>query len=76
MEDVLSTGFFGFDKTRDIIYLVDSRGRNTAALYSLNMLTGEKTLLAEDSQSDFSGLMTHPTEKNVQAVAFCYDRIR
>ena len=33
MEDVLSTGFFGFDRTRDIIYLVDSRGRNTAALY-------------------------------------------
>jgi dipeptidyl aminopeptidase/acylaminoacyl peptidase len=76
MEDALSTGFFGFDKTRDIIYLVDSSGRNTAALYSLNMLTGEKTLLAEDPQSDFSGLMTHPTEKNVQAVAFCYDRIR
>ena len=76
MEDVLSTGFFGFDKTRDIIYLVDSRGRNTAALYALNMLTGEKALLAEDSQSDFSGLMTHPMEKNVQAVAFCYDRIR
>ena len=76
MEDVLSTGFFGFDKTRDIIYLVDSSGRNTAALYSLHMRTGEKTLLAEDSQSDLSGLMTHPTEKNVQAVAFCYDRIR
>ncbi len=75
MEDALSTGFFGFDKTRDLIYLVDSRGRNTAALYALNLSTGEKTLLAEDSRSDFSGLMTHPTEKNVQAVAFYYDRI-
>ena len=76
MEDALSTGFFGFDKTRDIIYLVDSRGRNTAALYALNLSTGERALLVEDPQSDFSGLMTHPTEKNVQAVAFYYDRIR
>jgi dipeptidyl aminopeptidase/acylaminoacyl peptidase len=76
MEDALSTGFFGFDKTLDIIYLVDSRGRNTAAIYALNLLTGERALLAEDPQSDFSGLMTHPTEKNVQAVAFYYDRIR
>ena len=75
MEDALSTGFFGFDKTRDIIYLVDSRGRNTAALYALNLSTGERALLAEDPQSDFGGLMTHPTEKNVQAVAFDYDRI-
>jgi dipeptidyl aminopeptidase/acylaminoacyl peptidase len=75
MEDALSTGFFGFDKTRDIIYLVDSRGRNTAALYALNLSTGERALLAEDPQSDFGGLMTHPTEKNVQAVAFYYDRI-
>jgi dipeptidyl aminopeptidase/acylaminoacyl peptidase len=76
MEDALSTGFFGFDGTRDHVYLVDSRGRDTAALYALNLSTGERALLAEDSQSDFSGLMTHPTEKNVQAVAFYYDRIR
>ncbi len=76
MEDALSTGFFGFDKTLDLIYFVDSRGRNTAALYTLNLSTGERSLLAEDPRSDFSGLMTHPTEKNVQAVAFYYDRIR
>jgi dipeptidyl aminopeptidase/acylaminoacyl peptidase len=31
-------------------------------------------LLAEDSRSDTSDFMIHPTEKNVQAVAFTYER--
>ena len=76
MEDALSTGFFGFDKTRDLML----PGRQPRAEYGSSIrpqsLDGrEKTLLAEDPRSDFSGLMTHPTEKNVQAVAFYYDRI-
>ena len=35
MEDALTTGFSGFNKINDQIYLIDSRGRNTAALYAL-----------------------------------------
>ena len=31
--------------------------------------------MAEDPKSDLTGMMIHPTEKNVQAVAFYYDRI-
>jgi dipeptidyl aminopeptidase/acylaminoacyl peptidase len=76
MEDVMATGFNGFDKTGDVVYMADSRGRNTAALYALNLVTGEKTLLAEDPKVDFGGFMLHPTKKNVQAVAFYYDRRR
>jgi dipeptidyl aminopeptidase/acylaminoacyl peptidase len=76
MEDVLTTGFSGFNKSNDLIYLIDSRGRNTAALYALNLHTNESTFLAEDPKSDLTGMMIHPTEKNVQAVAFYYDRIQ
>ncbi|MHB8120215.1 MAG: S9 family peptidase [Methanothrix sp.] len=76
MEDALTTGFSGFNKSNDLIYLIDSRGRNTAALYALNLHTKESSFLAEDPKSDLSGLMIHPTEKNVQAVAFYYDRIQ
>ena len=75
LEDTLTTGFAGFNKSNDLIYLIDSRGRNTAALYALDLNTSESTFLAEDPKSDLSGLMIHPTEKNVQAVAFYYDRI-
>jgi dipeptidyl aminopeptidase/acylaminoacyl peptidase len=75
MEDTLTTGFAGFDKSNDSIYFIDSRGRNTAALYQLDLQTKESTLLAEDARSDLSGLMVHPTERNLQAVAFCYERM-
>lgn len=75
MEDALTTGFAGFDKSNDCIYFIDSRGRDTAALYQLDLQTGKSTLLAEDPKSDLSGLMVHPTERNLQAVAFCYQRI-
>ena len=76
MEDTLTTGFAGFNKSNDLIYLIDSRGRNTAALYALELNTNKSTFLAEDPRSDLSGLLIHPTEKNVQAVAFYYDRIK
>lgn len=75
MEDALTTGTAGFNKSNDAVYLIDSRGRNTAALYSLNLSTGEKTFIAEDPKADFGGYMVHPTEKNVQAVAFNYERM-
>ncbi len=74
MEDALTTGPIGFDKSARILYMTDSRDRNTAALNSLDMETGEQTLLAEDPKADASDIIIHPTEKNVQAVAFTYER--
>jgi len=75
MEDTLTTGFSGFNKSNSVSYLIDSRGRNTAALYAYDMATKKSTLLAEDPKSDLYGIMTHPTEKTLQAVAFYYDRV-
>jgi dipeptidyl aminopeptidase/acylaminoacyl peptidase len=76
MEDTIGAQFAGFNKTNEEIYLVDSNCRNTAALYTLDLDSGRKSLVAEDAKSDFAGVMTHPTEKNLQAVAFCYDRLQ
>lgn len=76
LEDSAATGTYGFNKTNRVVYLADSRGRDTAALYAMDMETGEKTLIAEDPKADFGGFMSHPTEKNVQAVAFNYERVR
>ena len=74
MEDILTTGPAGFDKTGTILYMIDSRDRNTAAMYALDLKTNEQTLIAQDSLADVSDLMIHPTQKNIQAVAFTYER--
>jgi dipeptidyl aminopeptidase/acylaminoacyl peptidase len=76
MEDALATGTLGFGKTNDTLYFKDSRGRDTAALYELNLTTNENELVAEDPQVDLGGLMIHPTEKNIQAVGFAFDRLK
>lgn len=74
MEDTLTTSPVGLNKAGDTVYMLDSRGRNTAALTSLALDRGTQTVLAENPQADISGTLVHPTEKHVQAVASNYDR--
>ncbi len=74
MEDSATTVFAGFDKTGTILHMTDSRNRNTVAFSTLDITTGEQTLIAEDSRADVSDSMIHPTEKTIQAVAFTYER--
>jgi dipeptidyl aminopeptidase/acylaminoacyl peptidase len=75
-EDMLTTSPVGFDKTNRLLYMQDSRGRDTSALVEINLDTNEKRLLAEDPQADVADVVRHPTEKHVQAVSFIYDRKR
>ncbi len=74
MEDVLTTSLLWFDKTGTTLYMIDSRGRNTSAMFAVDLETGEQTVLAEDPRADVSDVMIHPTERNIQAVAFTYER--
>ncbi len=75
MEDLFSTGPLGFDKTGDFIYMIDSRGRDTAALKSIDLRTGAGKTLAKDRDADISGgVLIHPTERIVQAAAATYKR--
>lgn len=73
-EDTLTTSPVGFDKAGTILYMIDSRNRNTGALMALDLDTGKQTLLAEDPRADVSDVVIHPTEKRVQAAAFTYER--
>lgn len=75
-EDTLTTQPAGVDKTGTKLYLMDSRGRNTSALYESDLNTRERILLAEDPLADASEVILHPTEKNIQAVSFTYERKR
>jgi dipeptidyl aminopeptidase/acylaminoacyl peptidase len=73
-EDSLTTHLFGFDKSGNTLYISDSRERNTAALFALDLITGQKTLLGEHPKADFSSMLRHPTEHHVQAASFNYLR--
>jgi len=73
-EDVLTTSPIEFDKTGETLYLIDSRGRNTAALTTVDLQTMEQEMIAEDQRVDVGGVMIHPTEKTLQAYATNYER--
>lgn len=74
MEDMLTTWPITFDKTGNVLYMIDSRGRNTAALVSLDLGTGEKQVIFEDPRADLSDIMIHPTEKTIEAAATNFTR--
>jgi dipeptidyl aminopeptidase/acylaminoacyl peptidase len=73
-EDSMTTELIGFDVTGETLYLADSRGRNTSALFAHNLETNTVTLLAEDARADFSWSVQHPTEHSIQAASFNFDR--
>ena len=71
-DDALTTDLGGFTKDGRSVYMTDSRGRDTAALYLLDLDAGAKKLIAENDKADLSGAITHPTEKTLYAVGFNY----
>ena len=75
-EDMLTASTAGFDKSGNVLYLRDSRERDTAALVAIDLTTGDRSLLAADELADADQVLRHPTERHVQAVAFVYDRKR
>jgi dipeptidyl aminopeptidase/acylaminoacyl peptidase len=76
MEDTLTTQPLDFTPDGKSAYMLDSRGRDTAALFLLNVATKEKKLLAADDRADISDVMAHPTTKAIEAAAANYDRVR
>ena len=73
--DMMTTSPVGFDKSGNVLYLIDSRGRNTGALAAYDMRSGKEKVLAENSRADVGGLLVKPVEHTVQAVSFNYERI-
>ncbi len=62
--DTLTTGIRGFDKTGNVAYLTDSRDRDTGALATLDLKTGEEKIIAEDPQADAGGIMAPADRKH------------
>lgn len=71
-EDSMTTFPDGYTADGKTLYYVDSRGRNTAALFAVDTASGEKKLVVEDPRADVGGMMKDPKTDAVQAVAIDY----
>jgi dipeptidyl aminopeptidase/acylaminoacyl peptidase len=74
VSDAMTTSPVGFNKEANKLYMLDSRGRNTAALKLMPLAGGETELIAESPRADISGALAHPTKKTVQAVSYTFTR--
>lgn len=75
-EDFYNTDMAGFDESNRILYMFDSRDRNTSAVIAIDLDTNVKSMLASDPQADVVGIIRHPTKKHIQAASFIYQRKR
>jgi dipeptidyl aminopeptidase/acylaminoacyl peptidase len=72
-DDLMTTAILGFDKSGSRYHALDSRERDTGALYVIDARTRDKTLLFEDPRVDIAQALFHPTEHTLQAVSVDYD---
>ncbi len=77
-DDVLDTKFVAFDGTGRSFYVVDSRGRDTAAMFAVDARTKNKRLIHADERVDVDDdeMLIHPTEMTLQAVTVHAERSR
>ncbi|MGO1071089.1 prolyl oligopeptidase family serine peptidase [Lysobacter sp. CA199] len=72
-EDSQTTDYDGYSNDGKTLYLTDSRGRDTSALYAIGA-DGKKTLLLEDARADVGTLIADPKTDKVQAASVYYLR--
>ncbi|WP_088893341.1 S9 family peptidase [Leptolyngbya ohadii] len=57
------------------LYIVGSHDANAQRLIALDLATKQETVIAEDPQYDVGGIVSHPTTRKLQAVAFYKDKL-
>lgn len=67
-EDSLTTAMSGLNAAGTTLYLIDSRGRDTGALFAFDIASGERTLVHANERADVDGSLVHPVTGEVQAV--------
>ena len=73
-EDSLTTQPAGLTTDGNTLYMIDSRERDTAALYAIDVATGARKLVFEDARADIGNALAHPRTGVVQAAAVDYLR--
>ena len=72
MEDALTTTPAGYTSDGATLYWIDSRGRNTAALFAQDTASGETRRIAEDDKADIGSTLRHPVTGVIEAYAVNY----
>ena len=72
--DGLTTSVIGLTRDAKTIYLVDSRARDTAALFAVDWSSDKRTLLHADPRADVGGAFADPKTDAVRAVSVDYLR--
>lgn len=75
-EDALTTGQVGWSRDGKSYYMSDSRGRDRAALFQVDVATRKAKLIYEDPKADVGDVFLHPTTGAVEAILVDYDRPR
>jgi dipeptidyl aminopeptidase/acylaminoacyl peptidase len=65
----------GFSADGKTLYVVGSHDANAERLLALDLTTRQETVIAADDQYDVGGVVVHPTERTLQAVAFYKDKL-
>jgi dipeptidyl aminopeptidase/acylaminoacyl peptidase len=73
-DDFLSTSYVGITTDGTTAYLLESRDRNTVALYGVDLESGEKTLVFENPRADVNNALSDPVTGVVQAASSNYLR--
>ncbi len=72
--DSLTTSTLFFTEDGSGVYMLSSVGRDTAALYLVDMESGEQTLVAENDLADIGTVLSNPTTNEIHAVNYEYTR--
>lgn len=75
-EDLYTTGLAGFSEDNATLYLRDSVGRDTSALFAVDLASGEKTLIAADDRADIGGTWRDKDTGVPYVYSVTYDKTR
>ncbi len=73
-EDFDGWGEVGYDATGNVRYVRDTRGRDTSAIFAVDLKTGEKKTVFQFDKCDAGSVLIHPTKKTIQAVEYEYEK--
>ena len=72
LDDSLTTQPAGFTADGKTLYWLDSRGRDTAALFAQDVASGKATVLAQNAKADIDDTLIDPATGKVQAYSSQY----
>jgi len=73
-DDALTTNVLGFSGDNKSIYMIDSRGRDKAALTLVDAGTAKGAVVGESKKADIAGVIADPLSNKVLAYSAEYER--